>query len=363
MIEDIEAALNANPVEGWSILLVCLLAGLALDLLLRPIQRWAGHRGWRLLGVTIHALRGVPTALGATMGLLALIWLAGLPREYLLPLTRAAFVVPFVAIAVAVVRLLTGLVRMALAHDHATVSLVNLLIRIVGALVVLALMLGLASVPIAPILTLLAGSSLGLSLALREPLSNLFAGLQIVAANRVRPGVYVRLASGEEGYVQDVRWSDTTLRQLGNTTVIVPNTLLTTSLLTDYNPPERELALIIPIGVHYRSDLSQVERVTLEVAAAVMQEVAGAVKGFRPVLRFSEFGDYAIKCSVILRVHSYVDQYLVRHEFIQRLHARYAEEGIVIPFPSVTVTHDSATEGPISPDEGAAAATPTEVGP
>lgn len=251
MIEDVEAALSANPVEGWSILLICLLAGLALDLLLRPLQRWAGHRGWRLLGVTVHALRGVPTTLGATLGALAVLWLAGLPREYVIPLARAAFIVLFVALIVAAVRLLTGLVRMTLNQDHATVSLVNLLIRIAGVLVVLALALGAIGVPVAPLLTLLAGSSLGLSLALREPLSNLFAGLQIVAANRVRPGVYVRLASGEEGYVQDVRWSDTTLRQLGNTTVIVPNTLLTTSLLTDYNPPEHGIALIVPIGVHY----------------------------------------------------------------------------------------------------------------
>lgn len=358
MIEDVEAALGANPAEGWGVLVVCLLAGLAIDLLLHLIQRWAGHRGWRFFGVLVHALRGVPTTLGVTLGALAVIWLAGLPQEYVIPLARAAFIVLFVALAVAAVRLLTGLVRMVLHKDHATVSLVNLLIRVVGGLIVLALVLSVIGVPVAPLLTLLAGSSLGLSLALREPLSNLFAGLQIVASNRVRPGAYVRLASGEEGYIADVRWSDTTIRQLGNATVVVPNTVLTTALLTDYNPPDCELALVIPIGVHYRSDLRQVERVTLEVARAVTEEVAGAVKEFQPFLRFSELGDYAIKGSVILRVRSYVDQYLVRHEFIQRLHLRYAEEGIAIPFPIVTVAHDAAPEAP-PPAAEEGSATPT----
>jgi len=32
-----------------------------------------------------------------------------------------------------------------------------------------------------------------------------------------------------------------------------------------------------------------------------------------------------------------VDQHLVRHEFIKRLHNRYRAEGIEIPFPQRTV--------------------------
>lgn len=153
MIEDVETALGANPAEGWGVLVVCLLAGLAIDLLLHPIRRWAGHRGWRILGVIIHALCGVPTTLGVAIGALAVIWLAGLPREFSVSLTRATLIVLFVVPAVVAMRLLTSLVRMALAKDHATVSLVNLIIRIVGALVVLALVLGMIGFPLAPLLT------------------------------------------------------------------------------------------------------------------------------------------------------------------------------------------------------------------
>ncbi|NCC31816.1 MAG: mechanosensitive ion channel family protein [Chloroflexia bacterium] len=346
MIEEVELALTANPIEGAGLLIASLLIGALLELSLHPLQRWAGrrgasHRGWRIVGIVIHALRGLPTVFGITIGLLAIILLAGFSREFVASLTGVVLLVQFVAIAIAVVRGLTSLVRLALNANHATVSLINLLIRFVGALIVLTITLSVLGVPIAPLLTLLAGSSLGLSLALREPLSNLFAGLQIVAANRVRPGVYVRLSSGEEGYVSDVRWSDTTIRQLGNATVIVPNTILTTSLLINYDPPEHELSLLIPLGVHYRSDLRRVEHVILEVARGVMQDIDGAVKEFRPFLRFSEFGEYAVKCSVILRVHAYVDQYLVRHEFIHRIHERFAQEGIVIPFPSVSVSYDN----------------------
>jgi small-conductance mechanosensitive channel len=33
----------------------------------------------------------------------------------------------------------------------------------------------------------------------------------------------------------------------------------------------------------------------------------------------------------------FVDQFLVKHEFVKRLQARYAKEGIVIPFPIRTL--------------------------
>ena len=38
-----------------------------------------------------------------------------------------------------------------------------------------------------------------------------------------------------------------------------------------------------------------------------------------------------------MRAKSYVDQFLIRHEFIKALHARYRQEGIVIPYPMRTL--------------------------
>jgi small-conductance mechanosensitive channel len=40
---------------------------------------------------------------------------------------------------------------------------------------------------------------------------------------------------------------------------------------------------------------------------------------------------------VILRGQEYTDQYLLKHEFVKRLHQRYRQEGIEIPFPIRTV--------------------------
>lgn len=82
MIEEIEAALAAHPLEGAELLLIGLAIGLTLDLFVLPrLQRWAGHQGKRLLGVTVHALRGLPTVFSLMVGGLALISNLGLPLE------------------------------------------------------------------------------------------------------------------------------------------------------------------------------------------------------------------------------------------------------------------------------------------
>ena len=55
-----------------------------------------------------------------------------------------------------------------------------------------------------------------MALALQEPLANFFAGLFITVAGQVRVGDYVKLDSGQEGYVVDFSWRSTRLRTLAN---------------------------------------------------------------------------------------------------------------------------------------------------
>jgi small-conductance mechanosensitive channel len=95
--------------------------------------------------------------------------------------------------------------------------------------------------------------------------------------------------------------------------------------------------------VHYGSDLARVERVTMEVARDVMKNVTGGVPGFEPFIRYHTFGESSIDFTVILRGREFVDQFLVKHEFVKRLHARYAAEGIVIPFPIRTLDFPTQT--------------------
>ena len=86
----------------------------------------------------------------------------------------------------------------------------------------------------------------------------------------------------------------------------------------------------------------------MDVGREVMGEVPGGVPEFDPFIRYHTFGDSSIDFTVILRAKEFVDQYLIKHEFVKRLHTRFIDEGIVIPFPIRTIAHRE-----VAPDERA----------
>jgi small-conductance mechanosensitive channel len=77
----------------------------------------------------------------------------------------------------------------------------------------------------------------------------------------------------------------------------------------------------------------------MEVGREVMAEVPGGMPDFEPFIRYHTFADSSINFTVILRAKEFVDQYLIKHEFVKRLHTRFNDEGIVIPFPIRTIAH------------------------
>lgn len=234
-------------------------------------------------------------------------------------------------IAVVVFRSYAG--RLELAATGLGETILRLAIIALGLVMVLERL----GVNITPLLTALGVGGLAVALGLQDTLANLFAGVHILLSKPVRVGDYVKLESGEEGYVSDINWRSTRLRMLANNLVVVPNTKLSQSILTNYHLPDPELAVLVPVGVHYDSDLPRVELVTVEVAREVMKTVNGGVPAFEPFIRYHTFDESSINFTVILRGREFVDQFLLKHEFVKRLQARYAQEGIVIPFPIRTL--------------------------
>jgi len=201
-------------------------------------------------------------------------------------------------------------------------------------------------VSITPVLATLGIGGLAVALGLQTTLANLFSGFSIALSGQIRVGDYIKLASGEEGYVSDINWRATKIKMLSNNVILVPNAKLVDSIVTNYHLFDREMAVLVEVGVHYKSDLKKVEAITCEVARQIQREVPGAVADFEPFIRYHTFADYSVDFTVILRVKEFVDQYLIKHEFIKRLHARYAESGIVIPCPVSAINYSQEGAGP-----------------
>ncbi|MEU0005362.1 mechanosensitive ion channel family protein [Streptomyces sp. NPDC006314] len=329
---------------------IALAAGLLLAFMSRTLLRWlAGHAKrtrWSGDDVIVDTLRSVVPWAAIAGGAAAAAAVLPLSRTVQHHVDQILQVWLIFVVTLSAARVIAGLVRTVTQSRSGVagsatifVNITRVLVLAIGFLIVLQTL----GISIAPLLTALGVGGLAVALALQDTLANLFAGVHILASKTVQPGDYIRLSSGEEGYVVDINWRQTTVRQLSNNLVVIPNGQLAKANMTNYTRPEQELTVLVQVGVSYDSDLEQVERVTAEVVTEVMTDVTGAVPDHEPAIRFHTFGDSRIGFTVILGVGEFSDQYRIKHEFIKRLHRRYRDEGIRIPAPTRTVALQQGT--------------------
>jgi small-conductance mechanosensitive channel len=219
-------------------------------------------------------------------------------------------------------------------------NLIKIVIITIGILIVLESL----NISITPMLTALGIGGLAISLALKDTLSDLFSGLHILLSKKVQPGDFVEIDSGIRGYITNISWRNTTLLERANNVISIPNSRISTAIVRNYDIEDASFSVRIPVGISYSSDLSHVEKITHEIALEVQNEIAGAVDGFDPIVRFYEFGDSSINLKVYFQAKQYGDHHELKHEFIKRLHSRYEAEGIVIPFPIRTIIHENSSD-------------------
>ena len=331
-----------------AVVVAAVMVGFGLRVMLGWLTRRAGHTRWAWDDLLFTLLRDLALVSTSALGIgvsVSILHLRSGPRQVA---DHALLAVLILTVSLAVARFAAGAVSSAVRSRDGVAQSATIFVNIVRVVVVgigLLVLLQSLGVSITPLLTALGVGGLAVALALQDTLANLFAGVHILASRKVQQGDYVRLDSDQEGYIVDINWRNTAIRQLAGNLVIVPNARFADAILTNYHRPAQDLSVLVQVGVGYGSDLEQVEKVTIDVASEVMTEVDGGVDDHRPSVRFHTFGDSSINFSVILRTREFTDQYLIVHEFIKRLHRRYHLEGIEIPFPMRTlVMADGSTQ-------------------
>ena len=164
-------------------------------------------------------------------------------------------------------------------------------------------------------------------------IASFIAGTYVVAEGHISEGDYVEIDTERAGFVTSIGWRSTVLTSRFNNMIVVPNNLITESILTNYTTPTPAVTGMVECGVSYDSDLKNVERICLEVAAEVIAESEDANKDFEPLVRFFEFADSNVNFRIIFQGTDRVAMFAIQHEIIMRLHARFGKEGIEINYP------------------------------
>ena len=329
---------------------VALLLLLIRHYLLRWLERVAARTTTHLDEVFIDALR-TPTVLWClAIGLLAGLDAAPLPRHLATWGTSTVGALVILSVTIVVANALARSLRHLGQRMQAGTPLTGLgtvLVKTVVFTLGVLLVLSTIGVAITPILAALGVGGIAVGLALQDTLSNLISGVHILLEKPVRVGDYVKLETGQEGYVTDVGWRTTRVRMLPNNMVIVPNAKLAQSIVTNYYLPEQRMSLLIPISVSYEADPDRVEALLVEEATRAAAEVPGLLADPAPFVRFIPgFGESSLDFTLICQVSEFVDQYLAQHELRKRILRRFRVEGIEIPFPQRVVhVHDTVSAG------------------
>ncbi len=317
---------------------------LAERVVLRGLGVIAERTEWRADNVIVRAFRGVLIFWGLALG----VYLASLTVEAFpsfvnwlqnVALTAAVLLSFFVVLA----RVSAGLVIAYSRRESSFLpitSIVPTLVRVLVYTIGLLVILNEFGVSITPILGALSLGGLALALGLQDTLANVAAGLYLIASQQIRTGHYVRLETGEEGWVVDIDWRATSIRTIVDSRVIVPNARLASSVVANYHGAPTGLRMRVHVPLPYDTDLARAEAVVLEVAESV------AFKGkSKPEAFVHTLGEFSVNLTVLLPVRDYYAQFETRSRFLKALILRFQAEGIRVPFPIKEFEMELGTTG------------------
>lgn len=180
-------------------------------------------------------------------------------------------------------------------------------------------------------------AGLAVGLALQGSLSNFAAGVLIVLFRPYRVGDWIE-AAGISGSVEQVQILTTVLTTGDNKQVIVPNSQIMDSIITNYSAKDtRRIDLVI--GVSYDDDIDKVRKTLVDIIGSDER----ILKDPAPKIAVSELADSSV--NFVVRPWSKTEDYWsVRFDLMESIKKRFDQEGITFPFPQqdVHIIRDAA---------------------
>lgn len=321
------------------ILVAALLIGILLNRFINDRIEQHISEDVTLKSVFFNAMKGVPISFCLVAGLYWIVNTVEITPTLTKIFSYVLFTINVFTLTRVLARTLSGMVDFYVDRSEGTLpksSLLNNIISFVLYAMAIIIVLQYYGISVAPIITAMGAGGVAMALGMQETLANIFAGIQLIVSKQLRLDDFIKLSSGEQGRVTDISWRYTSIQSVMGNVVVIPNKNLAGTIITNYNLPQKDITIIIPIGVSYDSDLEHVEKVTLEVAKKVMED-ATETSAIPPKILFHTFADSSINFDVWLHSTRFDNQAILKHNFIKALTKRYREEHINIPYPIRTL--------------------------
>lgn len=181
--------------------------------------------------------------------------------------------------------------------------------------------------------------SLAIALAAQAALADTISGFVIMVDRPFRIGDRIEITDLDTwGDVVDIGLRSTRIRTRDNRMVIVPNSVISKSLIVNHAYPNTQYRIENHVGIAYGSDIEKAR----EVIVQAVSEVEGVLSDHPVEALFLEFGDSALIFRVRWWLESYVDTRRMFDSVNSAIYKALNEAQIEIPFPQRVVTHRGA---------------------
>lgn len=178
-------------------------------------------------------------------------------------------------------------------------------------------------------LTIIASAlSVGIGFGLQTIVNNFVCGLILLFERPVKVGDIIQLGS-QWATIRDIGLRATIIQTFDRSDIVVPNSDLITNQVINWTLDDRNMRIILTVGVAYGSDVSLVLKTLQECTDANPRILDNPA----PLIYFMEFGDSSLnfQLRVWLDDIDYMNE--VRSQLNQAIDNRFRELGIEVPFP------------------------------
>ncbi|CAB1246516.1 putative Small-conductance mechanosensitive channel [Ruminococcaceae bacterium BL-4] len=210
------------------------------------------------------------------------------------------------------------------------VTFVGSLLKILLKVIVVIAVLDQLNVNVSAIVAAVGAAGVTAALALKDNLSNVACGAQIILTKPFKVGDYIAMDS-TEGTVMRIEMMFTVLKTFDNREVVIPNSTLTAAVITNYTAMENRM-LDLTYGISYQDDLLAAKAVLQKLA----EENPKILKEPAPMVVVREHGASAVH--LLLRVWcKTTDYWSLYYEMQEQVKLAFDRAGLTIPFDQVDV--------------------------
>ena len=220
------------------------------------------------------------------------------------------------------------------ALDETALPMINRFLRFSVIAVGILLAMAQLGLNIAPLLAGAGVVGLALSLAAKDTLSNLIAGVLLIMDRPFQVGDRIELwnaprETGTWGDVIEIGLRATKIRNPDNLVVVVPNNEIMQRDIINYTMSGEDIRLRIPFSVAYESEI--------ERAKALLIEAANEVKGVKlepaPIVIVRGFGPSEVNLQLRVWILEARMRRRIADEITEKAMVAFAEAGVEIPYP------------------------------